>query len=225
MEANMILINSSGRLIWWTLWNSDAGRCVHSGGTVSVLTVCLGSSVCLWIPVDLYKEVWAFTTAAFSFSVGSFWGIRNINSSYLLWCQLFWIKKRRCREQMKAKAAIQIPLGQRNSGNGWKKYNKAELKSRKLGEHLGLLKSKVCSCRNEETLIWQKSEKEIFILYSTFFCLKCEFIWFIFSLSHLTAVTSSVAPRVLHLAWTCWRKAPSVTAVCLLSIIPSGLEK
>lgn len=136
MDANVILINSSGRLIWWTLSNSDAGHCVHSGRPVSVLTVCLGSSVCLWIPVDLYKEVWAFKTAAFSFSAGSFWrsetSIAAISSGVSCselkregvesrWKQrqLFKYPWGKGILEMAGKNIIRPSLNQGNSGNIW----------------------------------------------------------------------------------------------------------
>lgn len=93
----------------------------------------------------------------------------NINSSYLLWCQWFWIKKIWCGLRMAAKAVLQISLGERNSGKWLKKYNKTELKSRKLRAHLALLRGKDCSTSLQRwnsvnlTKVW-----ECFILYSTF---------------------------------------------------------
>lgn len=49
------------------------------------------------------------------FGRGEFLEIRNINRNYLLWYQLPQIKKGRCRDQMKAEAAMQISPGEKES--------------------------------------------------------------------------------------------------------------
>lgn len=158
INDNMLLIKAPGRSIWSTPLNWGAG--LRTGQRVSMLTVCLCPGVCLWIPEDLYGEVWVLRAAAFRFSTGRVFGrfgtsIETISSG--ISCSK--LKREGVEKRWKQRQLCKYPRGKGILGNGWGG-------KRSCNEIKGNLRH-ICGCwkveiagyhyRDETVLIWHLS--------------------------------------------------------------------
>lgn len=127
-----------------------------SGRPVSVLTACLGSSVCLWIPEDLYEEVWAFRTAAFSF-----WRSETSRAAISSGVGCSRLKREGVENRWKQRQLCRYPRGKEfcNMGEIKESYGAFGIGERWRLQHVA---AEMNRCKSDKSL------RKTFMLYSTF---------------------------------------------------------